>query len=262
MKISAAYQTDPGNSPIPIQDNVLCQIISEADQSIGLFIVADGMGGHSDGDQASQMTIDIMSEELRNHFANQLSTKTDALAAAMRRAVKRANQRVFELSQSKEKGMGSTVTAVLIHQGQAIVANAGDSRTYLFRQGQLQQITVDHSMVEELIKRGIMSEAERLDSRYVNVVTRAIGTSEEIAVDIFKLKLYPGDRFLLCSDGVWEMVKDEKIENTLQNRDNLENICDHLVIAANQAGGKDHISIVLVELESVTEEFSKSMHLQ
>lgn len=255
MKITATFQTNPGNSPIPIQDNVYCQTLSESDQTAGLYIVADGMGGHSDGDLASQMTIDLVVAEIRQHFAQQLSSKTEALAAALRRAIKRANQAVFEKAQAKENGMGSTITAVLIYGNQAIVANVGDSRTYLFRQGQLQQITEDHSVVEELIKRGIMPEEERLGSHYINVVTRAIGSIEDITVDVFPLALLPGDRLLLCSDGLWEMVQDEQIAYILQNQENLDQICETLITAANTAGGKDHISVVLVELESVTEDF-------
>jgi serine/threonine protein phosphatase PrpC len=234
-------RTDPGHSSLPIQDHVLHHQFGVNGKVIELVIVADGMGGYSDGARVSQMVIETVCESVRELLSNGRTPSN-----ALDEAIQQANQVVCQYAQTQDIRTGSTITCALLCCDKATIANVGDSRTYLYRQQQLQQITRDHSFVEELIQRGLMPPEERYDSRYVNVMTRAIGTAEEVAIDIFELPLFPDDMLLLCSDGLWGMLRDPEIAAYLDSPESLEQIGRQLIQAANEAGGKDHISVVLV----------------
>lgn len=240
LQFDVSVRADVGNSTQPIQDNNGRALFDVAGEMISFFVVADGMGGYEDGARASQTVIDTVLAYLRENLGT--DTHTDIL----RQAIEAANTAVHTYTQTEDIRSGSTITCALIHQGRAIIANVGDSRTYLHRHRQLQQITRDHSMVEELIQRNLMPADERYDNRYSNVLTRGLGTAPDVEVDMFELLLMPDDMLLLCSDGLSSTLREEEIADILNQPANLDEMSEQLVQATITAGGKDHITVMLV----------------
>ncbi len=209
-------------------------------ESLGVFAVADGMGGHSGGEVASALAVKTLEKIFKEH-------KNSPVPERLENAVNFCNQVIFEQSQANAHltGMGTTLTAVALDSEWLHIAQVGDSRCYLFRQGELYQITEDHSQVYELIKAGLISEA---NAPFVqkNVITRSVGYERLVRVDIFSRKVELGDRYLLCSDGLSGMVNNEQIAQVLQNF-SLAEATVNLVNLANLFGGEDNISVVLLE---------------
>lgn len=217
-----------------------------SDQPVGnlsnLLIVADGMGGHNAGDLASRCTVESMVEYIEN-----ASEKRPIPLISS--AIHHANELVIEKSRSDKEfeGMGTTVVAATVKDGYLYVANVGDSRLYLIDQ-EIEQITRDHSLVEEMIRVG---ELQRKDARSHpdrNVITRAIGVRTPVRIDFFDVKLEKGDKVLLCSDGLTTMVEDEDILQIVKKSDSPKEAAQRLVTEANKNGGKDNISVVLAEI--------------
>jgi serine/threonine protein phosphatase PrpC len=207
--------------------------------------VADGMGGHSAGEVASAIAI----EELaalgeRGPWENETAATDDLKAAILR-----ANRRIREMAASDRKlnGMGTTLVALLEDGDMVHVANVGDSRGYLLRQGELSQVTVDHSLVQELVDDGRLSpeDAERHPQR--SVITRALGIDPEVEFDLFTYKLQVGDRLLLCSDGLSDVVEPAQIRNVLLRLPNAQKAARQLVTVANEQGGPDNITVIVVD---------------
>ena len=207
-----------------------------------LFVVADGMGGHNAGDYASSHAVTSMVEEIRQD-ADFNPVKV------IRHAIECVNTEILTQAQQDEKlrGMGTTMVAATIVGHYAYVANVGDSRLYLINDERIIQITKDHSLVEEMVRMGEISEEDARNHPDKNVITRALGATKDVAVDFFDVHLEPGDRLLLCSDGLTNMVLDEDIEDIIVSEELLETAGKRLVEAANENGGKDNIGIVLVE---------------
>ena len=207
-----------------------------------LFVVADGMGGHNAGDYASSHAVTSMVEEIRQD-ADFNPVKV------IRHAIECVNTEILTQAQQDEKlrGMGTTIVAATIVGHYAYVANVGDSRLYLINDERIIQITKDHSLVEEMVRMGEISEEDARNHPDKNVITRALGATKDVAVDFFDVHLEPGDRLLLCSDGLTNMVLDEDIEDIIVSEELLETAGKRLVEAANENGGKDNIGIVLVE---------------
>ena len=201
-----------------------------------LFIVADGMGGHRGGDTASRLALETI-EELA---ASGRGTLPDQ--------VRTANRAVWDRSAEDERlaGMGTTLTAALIDGASASIAHVGDSRAYLLREGKLRQLTTDHTLVARMVKSGEITEAEADVHPHKNVLTRALGTDEEVEVDEDTVALLDGDQLLLCSDGLTGMVTEEQIQAILENSEEPQQAADRLVKAANRAGGIDNISVVVL----------------
>ena len=246
--------TDIGQISDNNEDNVFCQ--TAENKTAALLVVADGMGGHLAGEQASQIVIDTITDTMQAWLTADkvisLSEATKQIAESLQSAVQQANRAVYDYAQEnlgEGAHMGSTAACVFIHQSKAIIAHVGDSRVYLFRQGQLHRLTEDHSIVERFVQEGIISDDQRYDHPARNMVTRAVGPNQDIAVDLFACDLEPGDRLLLCSDGLWEMLRgNEAITRYLQSQDDLPTIGQNLINAANQAGGEDNISVILADL--------------
>lgn len=213
-----------------------------------LFIVADGMGGHRAGDFAARYAIDVCVESVRT------SSQTSPIKA-LDEAVKLANSKVFEKSESNAEyqGMGTTMVLSFIESGQLYVANVGDSRLYLLGDG-LSQVTEDHSYVAAMVRAGEITEEEARCHPDKNMITRAIGVSDSVRIDYFEVDLKPGDRILLCSDGLTNMVVDGEIGEILE-QDSPEQAVDDLVERALYYGGADNITAVVVvpEEEEVTQ---------
>jgi len=212
----------------------------------GVYVVCDGMGGAAAGEIASSLAVDEMMRLLTHRdAANPLLTDAE-------QAVSAANQAIFSRAERSQKlsGMGTTLVALLVEERRAWLLNVGDSRGYRLRNAHLEQITVDHSLVEEQIRLGRMSQSEAQRSPLRNVITRALGTQNNVTPDVFELEAEPGDLFLLCSDGLTRELADSLVESLLLVGVPLDELCARLVAAANQAGGHDNITCLLVRAEA------------
>lgn len=210
-----------------------------------LFVIADGMGGAQAGEVASRTAIEAFAAGLPDGPGSD----EERLAAV----VADANGRIHELAGSDEHltGMGTTLTAAYVGLDDLAVAHVGDSRLYRFRDGELQQLTDDHSLVGELVRRGQLSEREAEDHPQRSIITRALGPEDHVIVDHHTWPVVDGDVFLLCSDGLTDMVADPRIEATIAQAATLGGAADALVAAANEAGGRDNITVILFRVETV-----------
>ncbi len=207
-----------------------------------LMIVADGMGGHKAGDVASRYAVEAVIEYL------QMAKETRPVPL-LSDAIHYANDQVLKKASTDAdlEGMGTTVVAASIQNGYLYVANVGDSRLYLIDQ-EISQITRDHSLVEEMIRMGELKRKDARSHPDKNVITRAVGVGEPIQIDFFDVKLEEGDRVLLCSDGLTNMVEDQEILRIVRDSGSPKEAAQHLVNEANKNGGKDNISVVLAEI--------------
>ena len=206
-----------------------------------LFVVADGMGGHQAGDYASKYTVEVLNRELA------LSEGED-IERCLVGAIKTANREIIKEASRDEhlKGMGTTVVAATISNQMMYFANVGDSRLYLINQG-IQQLTKDHSLVEEMVRLGGIKPEEAKHHPDKNIITRAIGVLPEVSADFFETVLVPGDTVLLCSDGLTNMVDDTDIKRIVLGQRDIVEKTQRLIDAANENGGKDNITVVLIE---------------
>ena len=207
-----------------------------------LFIVADGMGGHKAGDYASMHTVDRCVEVIRE------LGEEHGVQDAINEAVTAANAYIYQRSRenSNLSGMGTTLVLASCIGNEAIVANIGDSRLYLVNDA-MTQITRDHSLVEEMVTLGGIDREMARNHPDKNIITRAVGVKEKVAADFFEVDLTKGDKLLLCSDGLTNMLRDEEIYQIIQDNKELEQAAKALVDAANENGGRDNIAVVLVE---------------
>jgi protein phosphatase len=209
----------------------------------GIYVVCDGMGGAAGGEIASSIAVDEVLQVLtaRDPSAPIPKVAEDAVCTA-NNAVYARSQRNANLS-----GMGTTLVALVVEQSTVWVFNVGDSRCYRLRNGKLEQLTLDHSLVEEQVRLGRMSKHEAQRSPLRNVITRAVGTQNCVTPDCFQFEAQPGDLFLLCSDGLTRELPDAEIQERLGGDDPLQERTDRLVEAANKAGGRDNITCIVVQ---------------
>lgn len=232
-------KTDTGNKRSSNQDSIFF-----CDKPIGplpnLYIVADGMGGHRAGDKASRMAIDITVEFI------QKSTLENPIAI-LKRAMIYANNEIYKVANSDPdlKGMGTTMVAAVALDDKLYVANVGDSRLYVIN-NDIRQITMDHSLVEELIRNGELERKKGRNHPEKNIITKAMGSKEEVMPDFFEIDIKPEDKYLLCSDGLSNMVEDDEIRDIVVEQLNLEKTAQALIDRANYYGGSDNISVVIV----------------
>ena len=205
-----------------------------------LFIVADGMGGHEAGEIASSIAIETIAE----------FTPYRADTVALARSLRRANTAIIDAvaSGTGREGMGTTCTALLLRDGQCAIAHVGDSRAYLLREGRFSQLTCDHSIVGALMRSGHLTSAEARIHPRRNVITRALGSEPELAVDTHLIPVLTGDRLLVCSDGLTTMVEDAYIQQILTAHADPHTASQALIEAANSAGGKDNISVIVIDV--------------
>jgi protein phosphatase len=213
----------------------------------GVYVVCDGMGGAAAGEIASSLAVD---EILR--LLKQRKKSESQLPDAAQNAISAANEAIFSRAQRNQRfnGMGTTLVVMVTQDQHVWILNIGDSRCYRFRKGSLEQLTIDHSLVEEQVRMGRMTPNEALHSQWKNVITRALGTQSQVTPDVFELEAEPGDIFLLCSDGLTRELADATIENLLKGDLPLEGLAARLVDAAKKAGGHDNITCLLVRAES------------
>lgn len=214
----------------------------------GVYVVCDGMGGAAAGEIASSIAVD---EVLRLLTHQNLENGT-SLPDVAQNAICAANEAIFSRAQRNHRlnGMGTTLVVLTTREHHVWVMNIGDSRCYRMRQGRLEQITSDHSLVEEQVRMGRMTPREALNSPLKNVITRALGTQSQVTADVFELEAEPGDLFMLCSDGLTRELADPTIQTLLNNDLPLEALSARLVDAAKKAGGHDNITCLLVRAQT------------
>lgn len=222
------------------------------DIDLGLILLADGMGGHNAGEVASDMAVSAIHDALLDVLTPEmLETNAIKCEDAVRESVVYANEEIHEQAHARIEcaGMGTTVVLALFHDNSITYANVGDSRIYRLRNGVLQQITQDHSLVQEMVDNGYLSQEEALLSTSRNLITRALGIAPEVEVDVNTDELEEDDLYLLCSDGLSDMMSDTDIQQLLnEHRPNLEKAAEALVNLANHNGGSDNISVILVAM--------------
>ncbi|MBE5779097.1 MAG: Stp1/IreP family PP2C-type Ser/Thr phosphatase [Clostridiales bacterium] len=206
-----------------------------------LYGVADGMGGHRGGETASRIAVESVIAALKNKTPGE---------SALRLAVEAANRRIYETAAENEslQGMGTTLTFLWEGEGKALIAHVGDSRAYRLREGKLEQLTLDHSMVAELLRNNVITPEMAKTHPYRNIITRAVGIDPVVEADVIQTEVKPGDRWLMCSDGLYNMVEDAKIHKTLMEMDD-EKAADRLMEMALENGGTDNITIVICQSE-------------
>lgn len=236
--------TDPGRMREQNEDNIA--MMAEA----GLAVVADGMGGHQAGEVASRLAVEAIQRHILETLAEARESGQGALeVAAVRDAIRQANHAIYELAsrQPEYAGMGSTVVVTLFYDDKLCVAHVGDSRLYRFRNTILEQVTEDHSVVQELISRGLVTAEEARQSVSKNLVTRALGIDPDVEADISEQDVYDDDIYLLCSDGLNDVLADGDIEMMLtEHGRDLQTTARHMIDTANARGGPDNISVILV----------------
>lgn len=234
MRVRVGARTDIGRSRDHNEDGYL---IREP-----LFAVADGMGGHRGGEVASSVALESL---------QQLPEDADGLLRALVDRIREANRMVLERGESDPelRGMGTTLTALVTQEQKAHVAHVGDSRAYLLRDGSLQQLTEDHSLVQRMVREGKLTPEQAGRHPQRSILTRALGVDTEIAVDELTLPILPGDRLLLCTDGLTGMIDPDRIHEILESERDPQAASDLLVEEANGAGGDDNITVVIVDFE-------------
>ena len=243
MRISCAGNTDVGVVRSGNEDSFLL------DCSRGLFIVADGMGGHAAGEVASEMAVRIISTELGS-----LRGLSDGEAAGrMRSAIRKANAEIFErtLAEHDKRGMGTTATVLVLMKGRYLIGQVGDSRAYLLRNKELLQLTKDHSYVQEQVDAGLLTPDQARVHPYSNVITRCVGASGDVVPDIYFGSLEQGDILLIASDGLTGMLEDEHLIRILSSDGGPQHWVDRMITEANRRGGLDNITAIVIRIESV-----------
>ena len=226
------------------------------DERLGIFVVCDGMGGHAAGEIASQIAVSTVLSYFREHTpkveADVYLEDAPVGARLLAEAVKKANDAILEYAgeHKNASGMGTTLVAARFAEGIFSIANVGDSRIYLFREGQLLQLTEDHSLVMEQVRRGMITLDQAKHSSAQNIITRALGTDDSTLPDLGEFPAQSGDILLLTTDGVLRHVDDDEIRSILLQLPSLQAACDTLIDAANEGGGEDNSTCVLIRVRN------------
>jgi protein phosphatase len=232
----STYKTDTGRQRRENEDSAFARA--------PVFVVADGMGGAQAGEVASKIAIEAFEAGLGDS-----GSPEERLAVRAREA----NRRIYDRSRTAPgaEGMGTTLTAAYLDDESVAIAHVGDSRAYLFRDGELTRLTQDHSLVDELVRRGKLTEEQAAEHPQRSIITRALGPEPEVEVDTYGFSVRSGDVLLLCSDGLTSMISEEQIAQVLGSAESLDEAADNLIQEANDAGGRDNITVVLTRLEEV-----------
>lgn len=262
LQIDSAAFTDPGRKRALNQDVIFHQTgQTNKGDIIGLFLVCDGMGGHRAGEIASRIAVDTITADLAELFACSKTVSTQertrpsylTLSQRVEAAIHKANQEIRRYSQNHPEeapDLGTTATVALVYGDLAHIANVGDGRTYTWREGQLMQITRDHSLAAQLAQKGLIDESEIANHPRSNVILRALGVADETEVDVFEWFLQPGDKLLLCSDGLWKsMGEPVELAHWLGQQTTAADLCQQLVAQAKARDGSDNISAIVVNLK-------------
>ncbi len=250
MIIAARGQTDVGRKRDHNEDAFL------VDEELGLFLVADGMGGHAGGGTASRIAVQTIRARLQvareadpELFANPGELEESPLREILREAVESACQSIYQAAQGDPSlaGMGTTVTAAVVAGKSTYIAHVGDSRCYLARKGHIYQVSEDHSLVNEQLKAGAITPEEARNSRFKNIITRSVGFEADVTVDMMGLEVEAGDRIVVCCDGLSNLVDDDEILDIV-TKVPLETAPGKLIDLANDRGGDDNITVIVVHV--------------
>jgi len=251
MKISSAGITNVGQKRQNNEDSYL------VNDRIGVYICCDGMGGHAGGEYASQIactTIEEVLSNIRDEANPEDDLSEDQITQEkIKYAVRLAGKRIYDRAQADPefRGMGTTAVLLVFRDGKAYLAHVGDSRGYLVRGGEITQRTEDHSWVNEQIKAGLITEEAAKHHRFRNIITRSLGFQEEVEIDTQVLKAEPGDMYLLCSDGLSNLVTADELRDMLVEK-NFQETARSLIDLANDRGGDDNITLVIARVDSVS----------
>ncbi len=245
MELKVGARSDVGMIRSGNEDN----FFAEADDRRGVFVVADGMGGHAAGEVASEMAVQIVARHLLLLTSVLDKESAEKLAHAMREA----NRAIYDrmLAEVDKQGMGTTASVLVLSDNQFMIGQIGDSRIYLLRDGALTQLTKDHSYVQEQVDAGLLTPEQARYHPYSNVITRCVGASESVEADIYEGEMKPGDVYLLASDGLTGMVDDRRLQAMLLARSGPGRIVDALIAEANGRGGLDNITAIVIQVVGV-----------
>lgn len=234
--------TDVGKKRLLNEDSV-CVREEHVGALQNFFMVADGMGGHKAGDRASSEAVEVMIKAIEE-------SQVQDPKMVLENALEAANRQVFQDAEGSEEleGMGTTVVAATIQDNQLYAMNVGDSRLYLMSDGEIRQITIDHSLVEEMVRKGVLTKERARNHPKKNIITRAVGVTATVEPDFFVVNLKPGDKILMCSDGLSNMLEDEELLRITSLEGTPEEKARMMVEKANDNGGKDNISVILIEV--------------
>ena len=223
-------------------------------EPIHLAVLADGMGGHNAGDVASSMAMAIIQDTLYERLPKLARPDSGRQRTTLiLNAIERANTQIYQAAQanSEQSGMGATLALALFHRDRVIIAHIGDSRVYRLRKHRFKSLTHDHSLVNQLVAQGSMTKAEAKTSRYRNVITKALGHKDRVEPEIRMLKTMPQDIYLLCSDGLYEMMSERDMRDIVEHHsEDLRSAAQLLIAKANENGGKDNVTAILVKAEA------------
>jgi len=249
------------NRPIPVglaamTDVGLVRTLNEdnwswtyMDDDVYLYAVADGMGGHESGEVASEVAANTICKVARERYLATKDHSSEAIENILDEAFQAANNTVKGMAEERRNDMGTTLVAALVSKKLGLLANVGDSRAYLMREGVLYQVTKDHSLVARMVEQNRLTSEQARTHPHSNILLRTVGTERDVEIDIFRVDLEPGDRLLLCSDGLWGEVPDEVIESILNHFMDSRICARELVRAAHRGGGKDNVTIMLVGVD-------------
>jgi protein phosphatase len=255
--LAAGLHSEKGSDYAVNQDSLLALTLTPLYEgrprpALGLFAVADGMGGPQTGAVASRIGVRMLAQEIVSRvLLAELSGEAcleETLVEIVKEGVESANAQVYAVAQGSGVDLGATLTAALVRDDLAVVANVGDSRAYHWRAGALCQVTTDHSVVEQLVATGQITPEEAADHPQRGILYRSLGDRPTVKVDVSSLRLTPDDRLLLCCDGVWESLGDEGLEEMMWLESGPQRICDEAIRRALEAGAADNVSILLVSV--------------
>ncbi|MDQ6886898.1 MAG: Stp1/IreP family PP2C-type Ser/Thr phosphatase [Gemmatimonadota bacterium] len=238
MQLVVAARTDVGMIRSGNEDS----FFADPTQHKSLFVVADGMGGHAAGEVASEMAVQIISREMTD-----VVEISERASERMTKALRAANLRIYErtISEADKQGMGTTASVLLLANDRYLIGHIGDSRIYLLRDGALRQVTKDHSYVQEQVDAGYLMPEQARYHPYSNVITRCVGASDEVDVDIYEGEVKRSDIFLIASDGLTGMVDDKRLQAILTTRTSVGRMVDAMINEANGRGGLDNITAII-----------------
>lgn len=243
MKVTACGLTDVGLKRSKNEDNLLVA------EDMGLFVVADGMGGHRGGDLASQLAVEALMDVVKTHREEHTFLSPRAM---LEEAYTEASSRIFlesKKNNSQLEGMGTTLVAAYIHENEIFIANVGDSRAYFYNKLYMWQVTEDHSLLNEHIRAGLLKDSEADDFQAKNIITRSVGFEREVRCDIVRKVIAPGDHFIMCSDGLSGLVSDEEIHQICKTQPK-EKAVQHCIEQAKKGGGDDNITVIILDVEA------------
>jgi protein phosphatase len=248
VHVAAAANTDVGMVRSGNEDNYFVEL----DSKRGVFVVADGMGGHAAGEVASEMAVQIVPRELAGMRDVREATAREMMLASLRAA----NRAIYDrmMSETDKQGMGTTVSVLVFSHGHYVIGHVGDSRVYLLRDGLLTQVTKDHSYVQEQVDAGFLTPEQARYHPYSNVITRCVGAGEEVQPDVYSGELNVGDVWLVASDGLTGMVDDRRLQQILLARSSPRHIVDALIADANGRGGLDNITAIVARVEDLSDD--------